>query len=505
MSSGAPKFIGVTQPKSLDYFEESDVMKTVALVEYLDEVAPLESVEGEHMRQIVIGLLKRVANQWCYETAVSLGASEQLARETKCAIVTFGSYKLGCLIGPGSDMDLVCICPSILTVDAFFGRLVTKLHDLDSVSDVTPIPTAFTPVIKLKVDGIEIDLLFARLSTPRLPCDDIESNIGTNDGLLCGIDQRSARALNGPRVASMMLELVPNLDTFRTTLRTIKLWAHRRKIYSNVMGYFGGIAWAICVARICQLYPNYCPYQLLLKFFEEIRDWPWPYPIQLNQVEMKDEVEFAYFQVWTSASNRGLMPILTPAFPCQNASDPVSLTTKRVIIEECKRGAEIIIEHAQDEDENAIWVKLLEEDAICGDLLAIEISAKSKKIFSRIKGYVQLKLRALVIAIERLNIGAELRPYPDLLDANEEGTSACMFVGIKFGRASGEATVPDLRPAIDKWMKQVAEWNERDEFSGMFDVTVDFRSIAEPNNKRSHHNTDLQDENEKKRPRRDSE
>jgi poly(A) polymerase len=471
-------FLGITAPKSLDSFTEADVMRSISLVEYLDEHAPLETSEGEHMRQIVIGLLKRVANQWCYETAISLGASEQLARETKCAIVTFGSYKLGGLIGPNSDMDLVCICPSILTVDAFFNRLVTKLHDIDSVTDVTPIPTAFTPIIKLKVNGIEIDLLFARLSTPRLPVDDIETNIGTNDRLLCGIDQRSARALNGPRVASMMLKLVPNLDTFRTSLRTVKLWADRRKIYSNVLGYFGGIAWAICVARICQLFPNYSPSQLLLKFFETIRDWSWPDPVQLNQVEMKDEVEFAHFVVWTPSSNRGLMPILTPAFPCQNATDPVTSTTKRVMLEECKRGAEILGASPEDDE---VWAKLLEEEVLgygYGGNIRVDITAKSRKVFARIKGFIELKMRALIIAIERLNVGAELRPYPDLVSTNEEGTCGSMMIGIRFSGAGASSTVPDIRISIDKWMKQVAEWNEREEFFGMFDVVVHYEAAS---------------------------
>ena len=467
-----PRNFGVTSPVSTESFSSDDAARSVSLIEFMDENAPLESSEGEHMRQIVIGLLKRTTNQWCYETAVSLGASEALARETKCAIVPFGSYKLGGLIGPKSDMDLVCICPSILTVDAFFTRLVTKLHDLDSVSDVVPVPAAFTPIIKLKVNDIDIDLLFCRLATPRLPSDDIEQNIGSNDRLLTGIDQRSARALNGPRVASALLDLIPNKDTFRSTLRAVKLWAERRKIYSNVLGYFGGVAWAICVARVCQMYPNYCPSQLLLKFFETISLWNWSSdnPIQLNRVEQKDQVEFAHFQVWTVASNRGLMPILTPAFPCQNATDAVTNTTMRVIVEECRRGADILSKWSDDDE--LVLSQLFEPLPIVSDCIQIEVYGKSKKVFSRIKGFVELKIRSLISLIERSGDGLDLRPYPDFVD---QPPSDWPFGGhMQIGTAILAQPVADLRSAMDKWMKQIAEWNERDEYIGQYEVIVRF-------------------------------
>ena len=483
------KYFGITPPRSIETFTESDISETVCLVEYLDEVSPLESSQGDQVRQIVIGLLRRVINEWCYETAISLGASESLARETRCALVSFGSYKLGGLIGPNSDMDLVCICPSILTVDAFFTRLVAKLIEIQSVGKVVAIPTAFTPIIKLTVNDIEIDLLFSRISKPKV---DLVGDDFVADEYLCGTDQRSARALNGPRVAAKLLRLVPNLDTWRTSLRAIKHWANSRQIYSNVTGYFGGIAWAICVARVCQLYPNMCASQILPLFYKTMLENDWETtPIQLNEIEHKDNVQYAHFQVWNKESNRGLMPILTPAFPCQNATDPVTLTTKRVILDECKRALDICNAHSESThddpspDEPATHAEhktlTLDDSPIheyalnqlfspislpTENYIEIHVSGKTEKVFNRLKGFVELKLRSLIYGIEKLtNERIQLRPFPEWTD------DACMRIA--YTHTAAVSALPDLRPAIDKWMRQLAEWNERDEWIGIpFDVQV---------------------------------
>jgi poly(A) polymerase len=72
--------------------------------------------------------------------------------------------------------------------------------------------------------GIDIDLLFARLDKNIVP----EGLDILDEGNLKNVDEETQRSLNGPRVADEILRLVPNVDTFRTTLRCIKLWAKRK-------------------------------------------------------------------------------------------------------------------------------------------------------------------------------------------------------------------------------------------------------------------------------------
>ena len=77
-----------------------------------------------------------------------------------------------------------------------------------------------------------------------------------------------------------------------------------RAIYSNVNGFLGGVAWAMLVARICQLYPNAVAGAIVSRFFIIMYQWcvseldwsfpfidvrgslrSWPQPVLLKQIE----------------------------------------------------------------------------------------------------------------------------------------------------------------------------------------------------------------------------
>src|SRR5581483_3747505 len=133
-------------------------------------------------------------------------------------------------------------------------------------------------------------------------------------------------------------------------LRFIKHWATQRGIYSNVFGYFGGVSWAILVARVCQLYPNAAPSLLLHRFFKLFSIWEWPNPVCLNNFAAAEShgsmasVSAAGYnnklQVWGQGAKDGnhLMPIITPAFPAINSTHNVSPPTMRILVRELQRG-----------------------------------------------------------------------------------------------------------------------------------------------------------------------
>eukprot|EP00494_Astrolonche_serrata_P030978 UN31246 len=147
-------------------------------------------------------------------------------------------------------------------------------------------------------------------------------------------------------------------------LQFIKLWAKRRGTYSNVMGYLGGITWAILVARVCQLYPNLNVAGLVIRFFRFCTCWEFGYlhPITLCPVE--EDVELGH-NVWNPQYNNrdkfDLMPIITPAYPGMNSTHNVSNTTFKILKAEFERGNDILTPGGKSvEITSEKWFQLLE-------------------------------------------------------------------------------------------------------------------------------------------------
>ena len=67
-----------------------------------------------------------------------------------------------------------------------------------------------------------------------------------------------------------------------------------RAIYSNVNGFLGGVAWALLVARICQLYPNATSGAIVSRFYIIMYQW---YVI-LSNIFLKILLTF-FFSIWT--------------------------------------------------------------------------------------------------------------------------------------------------------------------------------------------------------------
>uniref|UniRef100_A0A1A9UZE6 Poly(A) polymerase n=1 Tax=Glossina austeni TaxID=7395 RepID=A0A1A9UZE6_GLOAU len=346
------KQLGMTSAISLAGPKPEDLQKTEELRKALEPYKVFESEEELNHRMEILAKLNTLVKQWVKDVSIAKNMPEAAAEKLGGKIYTFGSYRLG-VHHKGADIDALCVAPRNIERTDYFSSFFELLKKQSEVTECRAVEEAFVPVIKMNFDGIEIDLLFARLSLKEIP-DDFDLR---DDNLLKNLDPRSVRSLNGCRVTDEILSLVPNIENFRLALRSIKLWAKKHGIYSNSLGYFGGVTWAMLVARTCQLYPNATASTLVHKFFLVFSRWKWPHPVLLKH---PDNVNLR-FPVWdprVNASDRyHLMPIITPAYPQQNSTFNVSESTKKVILAEFNRGMattdEIMLSRAT-------WDKLFE-------------------------------------------------------------------------------------------------------------------------------------------------
>ena len=305
-------------------------------------------------REIVLGRLAALVKSFVKTVSLARGLSETAAETAGGKIFTFGSYRLG-VHGPGTDIDTLCVVPKHVTREDFFEVFEGMLRNTEGVTEVSVsypsrpasvgieltlplvqgVPDAYVPIIKLKISGIPIDFLMARLALSSIP-DDLTLQ---DDNLLRNLDDRCIRSLGG------ILDVPPNLqililliDVCQVPASQIRFCASSRMstsfvmlydvsssghpvrilatcaqwsslmyfvagraIYSNVNGFLGGVAWAMLVARICQLYPNAVAGAIVSRFFIIMYQWcvpifstlgiyftcfrAWPQPVLLKQIE----------------------------------------------------------------------------------------------------------------------------------------------------------------------------------------------------------------------------
>lgn len=429
--------LGMTSAISSAPPKQIDLIKTKELEEALNSFGVFESEQELNHRMLILGKLYSLVKQWIKEQSVKCNMPESVAENVGGKVYTFGSYRLG-VHSKGADIDALCVAPKHITRSDFFSSFYELLKKQSEVTELRAVEEAFVPVIKMCFDGIEIDMLFAQLLQKEIP-DTMDLR---DDNLLKNLDQKCVRSLNGCRVTDEMLRLVPNVDTFRLTLRAIKLWAKKHGIYSNVLGYLGGVSWAMLVARTCQLYPNAAPATLVHKFFLIFSKWQWPQPVLLKQ---PSNVSLG-FTTWDPRVNiqdrYHLMPIITPAYPQQNSTFNVSQSTRNIIMEEFKLGLQLTDEIMLGK---SMWEKLFEPPQFFmkyRHFIVLIVSAASSKDHLEWAGLVESKIRFLIGTLERNEsiILAHINPENYVMpESQKDPKSACSmwFIGLEFKKMEG--------------------------------------------------------------------
>lgn len=407
------KVYGITGPVSVAGPTAPENKLNDELIQELKKENSFESETETAKRVEILKILQELAQKFVYQVSKKKNMSDGMARDAGGKIFTFGSYKLG-VHGPSSDIDTLVVLPKHVLREDFFTVLDGLLRERPELDEIAPVPDAFVPVIKIKFSGVSIDLLCARLDVAQVP---ITLTL-SDKNLLRNLDEKDLRALNGTRVTDEILELVPKTSVFRIALRAIKIWANRRGIYGNIFGFPGGVAWAMLVARICQLYPNTCSAVILNRFFKIYSEWKWPQPVVLKPIE-DGPLQVRVWNPKIYAQDRShRMPVITPAYPSMCATHNISESTKKVILSEFKRGIQVTNDIFSSKRN---WGDLFQKHDFFHKykfyLTVTTTTRGSDEQHLKWTGLVESKLRLLVLKLEALP-GINLsHPFPSLFES----------------------------------------------------------------------------------------
>lgn len=409
--SAAPQY-GITPPTSLDPPTEFENALNDQLIEELTRQGSFESTQESQQRAKVLETLQSLTERFVQKVGHYLNEPEESLKTAGGKIFTFGSYRMG-VHGPGSDIDTLVVGPEFVSRYEFFLFYPQLLRELPDIESITAIPEAFVPVLKVKIAGISIDLIFAGLKVTEVPLDFSLSD----ESLLLNLDDKDLRAVNGTRVTDEILCLVPNPKVFKLALRAVKLWAQKRAIYGNIMGFPGGVAWAMLVARVCQMYPNANSATIVCRFYEVFASWNWPTPVLLKPLQS----DLSYLRVWNpklyTQDRLHRMPVITPAYPPMCSTHNITSSTQNIIMLELEKGRNIVKAISEG---SQTWSDFFAEPTFFAQYrkyLSIKAATKgSAEEHLQWAGLVQSKVRLLVQKLEVLSAIKSVHPYVKTFD-----------------------------------------------------------------------------------------
>lgn len=379
-------------------YSNSSTCNSTGLQRILHSLGAFENSHQEQRREQVLDTIEWLLCSWVAE---QIGDTPEL-NATQCdswaKVLPFGSYFLKAHCA-GSDIDAVCVCSGEIDAADFFSSFHDRLASTPGVRDIQPIPDAHIPVMKCKIHNIHMDLLFARYPAPFIPKDCISGRgILWQQDILDQLDENSRKSLQGRRECEEILRVVPNVDKFRFVLRCIKLWAKRRGVYKNVMGYPGGFSYSVMVGAACKMLPeDASAQQILSHFFTVYRDWMWPTPVSITPFPHTHMTKY----------RRDWMPVLGPLAPHSNTAHTVSLSTFRMLQYELQR-ASFFVNHS---DENSIdatfpsWRELYQSSEFFSMYnLYLQISVRSVTAGAHLKwsSFMESRLRYYINELERI-------------------------------------------------------------------------------------------------------
>lgn len=217
----------------------------------------------------------------------------------------------------------VLVCPITITPPLFLSAFPAILKQR-GIDDAVVVSATRVPVVKFHLNDTSVDVVCVSYASICAPAED--------DLLPLSVFQRISKetrqSVQGFRTILEIRRRIPvPMDLYSTTLRTVKFWAMQRKIYGNNYGFPAGVALAVMVARVCQVFPASLPNALVRFFFLFYRQWLGKQstvsPLFITE-KIKPEPSPRIHGMWETWDNHrdsckeDLLPVLNPAYPHNN-------------------------------------------------------------------------------------------------------------------------------------------------------------------------------------------
>ncbi|CAL5412995.1 unnamed protein product [Camellia sinensis] len=438
-----PSFGFALDPAFLVRIEEA---RSRSLLQFMADEGLVPSPEEEIRRKNAIEKLKQIVMEWIKSVAHKRQLHRQHTTDASATVLTYGSYGLG-VHNSESDIDALCVGPCFATLaEDFFVVLHSMLTSRPEVSEVHCVKDAKVPLMRFKLDGISIDLPYAQLKVMSVP----ENVDILNPFFLSNIDETSWRSLSGVHANKCILRLLPNMEVssmlsmgsyggafrvlvdliysrivlfqvFKSLLRCVKLWAKRRGVYGNLLGFFGGVHLAILAAFICQRHPNVSLNGLISNFFKTYAFWDWRTPVILQDGMVPTTI--------SASEIRSLMPIRLPCRPHEYCHSNITKSTFYRITTEFHQG------HALTKDllrPDFGWACLFEPFPYTKKytrFVKICLAASDQDELGKWVGWVKSRFRSLLVKLEELQSFCDPNPT-EYVDVNVTEPNIVFYWGL---------------------------------------------------------------------------
>ncbi|MFG2128255.1 poly(A) polymerase [Streptomyces sp. NPDC048751] len=271
------------------------------------------------------------AGQQAYEPTDTSLADLVTARITDVlgdgVVHVVGSRRMGCAL-PGADLDLVAALPGAFELTAVRAKLAAALP---SATDVREVVGARVPGLRLRVDGLDVDLVV--VATGSLdPAGAVTRR--------ADLGEAAAIALSAVTDADAVLTSVgAQGPAFARLARQVKAWAKARGLDSAPFGGLPGLAWSVLAARTASESGELPPADLLRRFFATWAAWDWREPVGPQGVRPHSLP----------------LTITTPSAPVRPCTDQVTPGMRDLITQELFRAWELL----DETPDPSSWAELL--------------------------------------------------------------------------------------------------------------------------------------------------